>query len=110
LNLRYLRKTSSLDKIIELPQSSISRQRLEVGEKVATFGLEERSVFRVQERLIPERTDVDSHDFRSCDNFSKRPHESTINAHKLLRVDLIGLVQHDADFIVVALKCQMSRF
>ncbi len=35
-------------------------------------------------------------------HLAQAPHERAVDAHQLLLVDLVGLVEHDADLVVVA--------
>jgi len=47
--------------------------------------------------------------FRSLDDLSEGPHESTIDTHQLLTSNHIGLVQHNTDLLVVALKTKREK-
>lgn len=51
--------------------------------------------------LVPESTDINSGDFRGHENFSERPHESSVDPHQLLLINHISLVEHDPDLLVL---------
>ncbi len=74
-------KPRSLDEVVQLPQSRVSRQRLEVGKEVLLLGLEQPPVNVEAKRLVPERSDVNSGDFRGRKDFAQRPHQRAVDAH-----------------------------
>ena len=57
--------------------------------------------FVVLKRLVPEGTDEDSTDLGCGENFTQRPHECAVNAHQLLCVDHVRLVENHLDLVVV---------
>ncbi|GCB85466.1 hypothetical protein scyTo_0026103 [Scyliorhinus torazame] len=97
----YLRQPRPLDQVVELPQSGVPGQALDVLEQVLLLGLEELAVLGDEERLGPEGADVDADHLGGVDDLAQRPHQGAVHPHQLLRVDLIRLVQHHPDLVFV---------
>ncbi|RNA06974.1 hypothetical protein BpHYR1_022215 [Brachionus plicatilis] len=98
----YLGETGALYQVVELAQGGVLGQALQVAEQVLGLELEEAAQSVVVERPVPERADVDAGDLGRVQYFAERPHERAVHSHQLLMVDHVGLVEHDADFFVVA--------
>ena len=77
---------------------SVRRQlpwkRLQVGEEVLFLGLEEPSVHVVAQRLVPEGPDVDPGHFGGPEDLAQGPHEGPVDAHQLLVVHHVSLVEY----------------
>jgi hypothetical protein len=58
-------KTSSFDQIIQFTQCSISWQRLEIGEQIMLFVLEQTPIDVVVELVIPKCANINACNFRS---------------------------------------------
>ena len=69
-------------------------QRLQVGEEVLLLRLEELSIHVVAQRLVPEGPDVDPGHFGGPEDLAQGPHERPVDAHQLLVVDHVGLVEY----------------
>ena len=72
----------------------LPRQRLQVCEEVLLLGLEEPSVHVVAQRLVPEGADVDPGHFRGPEDLAQGPHEGPVDAHQLLVVHHVSLVEY----------------
>lgn len=48
--------------------------------------------------------DVDAHDLGRVDDLAQGPHHRAVDAHELLGGDLVGLVEDDADLVILALE------
>ena len=86
---------SSLYEIVEFSEGRISGQGLKIREEILFFGLEQFSVDVETERLIPERSDVDSRHFRGGQDLAEGPHEGAVDSHQLLVVHTVGFVEDD---------------
>lgn len=64
--------------------------------------LEKLSRFFVLQWLVPEGADVDLGHFWCWQNFPKRPHQSSIHPHQLLRGHTVGFVEEYTNFAVVS--------
>ena len=95
-------ESGALDQVVELAESGVLGQALELLEQVLRFELEQLAHRVVVERLVPERADVDARHLGRVQHLAQRPHERAVDAHQLLVVDHVGLVEHDADLLVVA--------
>lgn len=100
----YLSKTSSLDQIVELAKSGVAGQRLDILEQVLLFRLKQLAIVWNQQRMRPKGAYVDTDHLRCVDDLPQRPHEGAIDAHQLLRLDLVGLVEHHTDLVLMVLK------
>lgn len=58
-----------------------------------TTHLKKKPVFKVAERRLPERANVHPAYLRGLHHLPQRPHQGTVHAHQLLRVNRVGLVQ-----------------
>mmetsp|Transcript_18257 Transcript_18257/g.46749 ORF Transcript_18257/g.46749 Transcript_18257/m.46749 type:complete len:281 (-) Transcript_18257:243-1085(-) len=100
-----LAQAHTLHELVDLPDRRVLRHVLQVVEKVGHLLLQQLAgPLATLQWLIPERADVHAHALRCLDHFAKRPHQSAVDAHELLRIHLVGLVEHDADLVVVALE------
>ena len=86
-----------LDEVVQLPERSVSRQRLQVGEQILLLGLEQLPVHVEAKRLVPERPDVDPGDLGGGQHLAQRPHEGAVDSHQLLVVYAVGFVQDDSE-------------
>jgi hypothetical protein len=77
---------------------------VEVAEEVGLLDLEEVLEVHVLAGRVDEGPDVDAHHLGRVDDLSEGPHHGAVDAHQLLRGHLVGLVQHDADLVVLALE------
>jgi hypothetical protein len=77
---------------------------VQVAQEIALLHLEECLEVGVLAGPVPERADVDAHDLRRVDDLTKGPHHRAVDAHQLLARHLVGLVQHNADLVVLALE------
>mmetsp|Transcript_2401 Transcript_2401/g.3646 ORF Transcript_2401/g.3646 Transcript_2401/m.3646 type:complete len:305 (+) Transcript_2401:904-1818(+) len=94
----------SLDHLIALSHGCLSRQRLEVFEEVLLFRPEEFRHLVVPVGLIPKRAQVYPHHLGIPNNLAQGPHKGTIHSHELLHIDLISLVKHTANLILIAME------
>ena len=88
-----------------LAHGGILRDVLQVVEEVRHLPLQQlaRPLATLQ-RLIPKRADVHTHALGRLYDFAERPHERTVDADELLCLNGVGLVENDADLVVVALE------
>ena len=100
--LAYLGQPRSLDEVVEFAHSCLLGEALYVSEEVLGLSLEEPAVVSVLQGLRPEGADVDAQHLGRVDDLAQGPHEGPVDAHQLLRVHLVGLVQHHADLVVLA--------
>ena len=100
----YLGQPRPLDQVIELPEGGVSGQRLNVFEEVLLLGLEELAVVGDEERVGPEGADVHPDHLGGVDDLPQGPHEGPVDPHQLLGLDLVGLVQHHADLVLMVLE------
>mmetsp|Transcript_15178 Transcript_15178/g.47359 ORF Transcript_15178/g.47359 Transcript_15178/m.47359 type:complete len:563 (+) Transcript_15178:622-2310(+) len=97
----HAREACALDQLVHLAHRRVTRDVAQVLHEVLHLHLEEALVVRVPERLVPERADVHAADLWRLEDFAQGPHQRAVDAHQLLRVHLVGLVQHDAHLVVV---------
>mmetsp|Transcript_32686 Transcript_32686/g.47979 ORF Transcript_32686/g.47979 Transcript_32686/m.47979 type:complete len:383 (-) Transcript_32686:31-1179(-) len=100
----HFRHASPLDELIELAENAVAGDRLHVGDQVFHFGLKELREAGVLQGFVPEGADVHAAHLWGVDDFAKRPHHGAVHAHQLRRGDGVRLVEHHANFIVVALE------
>ncbi len=93
----------SLDQVIKFPQGRISGQRLEIGEQILFFCLEQLPIDVEPERLVPEGSDVDPSDLWGCQHLAQWPHESAVHTHQLLMVDSVGFVENNPEILYIDL-------
>lgn len=93
-----------LDEVIELPQGGISRQVLDVLEQVLLLQLKELTVVGDEERFGPEGPDEDAQHLGGVEHLPQGPHQRPVDAHQLLRLHHVGLVQDHPDLVLVALE------
>lgn len=105
-----------------LTNDAVGGQTSQISKQISLLHDEEVLEVVKADGLIPEGTDVDTKDLRRADHTSQRPHQSTItngrikrilfehiHSHQLLLVDGIGLVQNNADLIIVALRIEQRK-
>ena len=100
----HLGQPGSLDEVIQLAQGSVSGQALDVSEQVLLLGLKELPVVWDEKRVGPEGADVDPDHLGRIDDLPQGPHEGPVHPHQLLRLDLVGLVQHHSHLVLVVLE------
>ena len=64
----YFSKSGSFDQVIQLPKRGISREALNVFKKVILFLFKQSTVFGIIQGFIPERTNINSDNFRCSDD------------------------------------------
>lgn len=111
-----LGQTRALHQLVHFAHGAVARQRLQVVQQIGLLRFEQRSIRlvevtiepsiskkttstnahpRIQQtnlRLVPEAAHIDPQRLRRAHHFAQRPHQRTVHAHQLLRVDAIGLV------------------
>ena len=96
------------DSTASMPQSidalSARASPTEIVEQISGLEFEQQPVGIELQWFRPERANVHSAHFRRVQHFAQRPHEGAVDTHQCLMIDRIGLVEHDAYFIVVAFE------
>mmetsp|Transcript_12241 Transcript_12241/g.35430 ORF Transcript_12241/g.35430 Transcript_12241/m.35430 type:complete len:341 (-) Transcript_12241:20-1042(-) len=97
-------ESDALHKLVHLAHGRRARKGTQVVQQVIHLREQQGRRVGVPRWLLPEGTNVDTSDLWSVKDLAERPHECAVDPHELLHSNGIGLIQHHADLVLIALE------